>query len=99
MNKKILCDRCLGASSQFYNYAVVNPAQQVLISWLNETYLQRDGRVRQLTDLNFVWSVVVSSVSIGSIIGALLNRFIMVHMLKYFSKIVIMQHGKAVLKF
>ena len=77
----------------------MNPAQQVLISWLNETYLQRDGRVRQLTDLNFVWSVVVSSVSIGSIIGALLNRFIMVHTFKYFSKIVIMQHGKVALKF
>lgn len=35
----------LGGSAQFYSYGVVNPAQRLIMDWINQTYYDRYGRV------------------------------------------------------
>ncbi|RCN38673.1 MFS transporter, SP family, partial [Ancylostoma caninum] len=63
----------LGGSAQFYSYGIVNPAQRLLTSWINETYIDRYGGPLTLTQSNLLWSFVVSSLAIGAIIGAALT--------------------------
>ncbi|ETN84972.1 MFS transporter, SP family [Necator americanus] len=63
----------LGGSAQFYSYGIVNPAQRLLTSWINETYIERYGGPLTLTESNFLWSFVVSSIAIGAILGATLT--------------------------
>nr|CAD2181352.1 unnamed protein product [Meloidogyne enterolobii] len=65
---------CLGASTQFYSFGIINPVQELLTEWINETYIRRNGAGLDLTGMNIFWSFVVSSVAIGAIIGALLVR-------------------------
>jgi hypothetical protein len=57
-----------------HNYGVVNPAEQVLVQWLNETVWRRTRVRLRPAEMDVLWSVVVSSLSVGSIFGALLNR-------------------------
>lgn len=65
----------LGASTQFYSYGIVNPEQQLLTQWINSTYQGRNGVGLNETELNFYWSLVVSSIAIGAIAGASLTRY------------------------
>ncbi|KAI1704957.1 sugar transporter domain-containing protein [Ditylenchus destructor] len=64
----------IGGSSQFYSYDVVNPEQEILTSWINETFYERDGIGMDKSSLNIYWSVVVSSIAIGAICGALMTK-------------------------
>ncbi|KAI1712029.1 sugar transporter domain-containing protein [Ditylenchus destructor] len=64
----------LGGSTQFYSYGIVNPEQELITAWINETYAKRNGVGLSETGLNFFWSFVVSSIAIGAIFGALLTR-------------------------
>ena len=64
----------LGASTHFYSYGIVNPEQTFLSDWINETYFNKSGRPLTLTELNWIWSLMVGSISIGAIFGALLTR-------------------------
>lgn len=64
----------LGASTQFYSYGIVNPEQELLTTWINNTYINR-GHIMDKSELKLFWSFVVSSIAIGAIIGALLTRF------------------------
>lgn len=66
----------LGASTQFYNYGIVNPEQQLLTEWINNTYFERGYLLNKL-NLNFFWSFFVSSITVGAIFGALLTRFVL----------------------
>ncbi|GMT05219.1 hypothetical protein PENTCL1PPCAC_27393, partial [Pristionchus entomophagus] len=66
----------LGGSAQFYSYGVVNPAQRLIMDWINQTYIERNGAGMSVTELNLFWSFVVSSIAIGAIVGALLTRVI-----------------------
>ncbi|EPB67143.1 transporter, major facilitator family protein [Ancylostoma ceylanicum] len=66
----------LGGSAQFYSYGIVNPAQRLLTSWINETYIDRYGGPLTLTQSNLLWSFVVSSLAIGAIIGAALTGLV-----------------------
>ncbi|CAI5456740.1 unnamed protein product [Caenorhabditis angaria] len=66
----------LGGSAQFYSYGVVNPAQVIITSWINQTYTERYGTPLTLTLSNVIWSFVVSSIAIGAIVGASLTRII-----------------------
>lgn len=63
----------LGGSAQFYSYGIVNPAQRLLTSWINSTYIERYGYPLTLTELNILWSFVVSSIAVGAILGAALT--------------------------
>ncbi|KAF7632078.1 MFS domain-containing protein [Meloidogyne graminicola] len=65
---------CLGASTQFYSFGIINPVQELLTEWINQTYIRRNGSGLDLTGMNIFWSFVVSSVAIGAIVGALLVR-------------------------
>ncbi|KAI6180237.1 MFS transporter, SP family [Aphelenchoides besseyi] len=65
----------LGASTQFYNYGIVNPEQELLTEWINETYANRNHGVGlSETQLNLFWSFTVSSIAVGAIVGASLTR-------------------------
>jgi MFS family permease len=67
----------LGASTQFYSYGIVNPEQELLTAWINETYAARNlNSGLNETQLNLFWSFLVSSISVGALIGALLVRFL-----------------------
>lgn len=66
----------IGASTQFYSYGIVNPEQELLTAWINETFTKRDGRSMDEAQLNLFWSFVVSSIAIGAIVGALLTRWV-----------------------
>eukprot|EP00080_Pristionchus_pacificus_P014242 PDM74262.1 C-type lectin [Pristionchus pacificus] len=66
----------LGGSAQFYSYGVVNPAQRLIMDWINQTYYDRNGDALGVTELNLFWSFVVSSIAVGAIVGALLTRVI-----------------------
>ncbi|KAI6194694.1 MFS transporter, SP family [Aphelenchoides besseyi] len=63
----------LGASTQFYSYGIVNQEQALLLRWINTTYTNR-GLQLTSSELNFLWSFIVSSIAIGAIPGALLTR-------------------------
>ncbi|KAL3092449.1 hypothetical protein niasHS_007658 [Heterodera schachtii] len=67
---------CLGASTQFYSFGIINPEQELLTQWINMTYIRRNGGGPglNLTEMNLYWSFVVSSIAIGAIVGALLVR-------------------------
>uniref|UniRef100_A0A7E4VTN9 MFS domain-containing protein n=1 Tax=Panagrellus redivivus TaxID=6233 RepID=A0A7E4VTN9_PANRE len=69
----ILCT-ALGASFQFYTYGVINPAQEVISAWINETNFERHGRYLDETSSNLFWSVVVAIVTVGGIFGALITK-------------------------
>ncbi|KAL3088252.1 hypothetical protein niasHS_007653 [Heterodera schachtii] len=62
-----------GSSFSFYSYDVVNPAQNIVMRWLNDTYRAR-GQPKSASELDFVWSVVVSSIAVGAICGALSTK-------------------------
>lgn len=64
----------IGGSTQFYSYDIVNPEQEILTEWINQTYFQRNGSIMNLAQLSFYWSIVVSSIAIGAIFGALQTR-------------------------
>ncbi|KAI6192290.1 MFS transporter, SP family [Aphelenchoides bicaudatus] len=65
----------LGASTQFYSYGIVNPEQELLTNWINTTYASRQHSSGLTeTQLNLFWSLVVSSISIGALVGALSVR-------------------------
>ncbi|CAD5233263.1 unnamed protein product [Bursaphelenchus xylophilus] len=65
----------IGASTQFYSYGIVNPEQELIMKWINETYAVRWNTTGLTeTELNVFWSFVVSSIAIGAILGALLVR-------------------------
>ncbi|CAI4225537.1 unnamed protein product [Auanema sp. JU1783] len=66
----------LGGSAQFYSYGVVNPAQPLLTSWINQTYTERYGTPLSLTVSNLIWSFIVSSIAVGAILGASLTRVV-----------------------
>ncbi|KAI6197266.1 MFS transporter, SP family [Aphelenchoides besseyi] len=63
----------LGASTQFYSYGIVNQEQALLLRWINTTYTNRGTQLTG-SQLNFLWSFIVSSIAIGAIPGALLTR-------------------------
>lgn len=67
----------LGASTQFYSYGIVNPEQELLVNWINVTYATRnnDAGLNE-TQLNLFWSFLVSSISVGALIGALSVRWL-----------------------
>uniref|UniRef100_A0A183C9E8 MFS domain-containing protein n=1 Tax=Globodera pallida TaxID=36090 RepID=A0A183C9E8_GLOPA len=62
-----------GSSFSFYSYDVVNPAQNIVMKWLNDTYRAR-GQPKSAAQLDFIWSVVVSSIAVGAICGALSTK-------------------------
>uniref|UniRef100_A0A914H4I1 Major facilitator superfamily (MFS) profile domain-containing protein n=1 Tax=Globodera rostochiensis TaxID=31243 RepID=A0A914H4I1_GLORO len=62
-----------GSSFSFYSYDVVNPAQNIVMKWLNGTYRAR-GQPKSAAQLDFIWSVVVSSIAVGAICGALSTK-------------------------
>ncbi|KAK0390287.1 hypothetical protein QR680_019279 [Steinernema hermaphroditum] len=64
----------IGASTQFYSFGIVNPVQTIIMEWVNTTYSERYNYPLNLTQLNLLWSFVVSSIAVGAIIGALLTR-------------------------
>uniref|UniRef100_A0A1I7YPD3 MFS domain-containing protein n=1 Tax=Steinernema glaseri TaxID=37863 RepID=A0A1I7YPD3_9BILA len=64
----------IGASTQFYSFGIVNPVQTIIMEWINTTYWERYDYPLNLTQLNVLWSFVVSSIAVGAIIGALLTR-------------------------
>lgn len=63
----------IGGSAQFYTYDVINPAQTTLIKWLNQTYLSR-GELKTEAELNMIWSMIVSCIAVGAILGALSTK-------------------------
>ncbi|KHN88234.1 Solute carrier family 2, facilitated glucose transporter member 3 [Toxocara canis] len=69
----------IGASAQFYSYGIVNPTQPILTDWINSTYKERNGVPMSISQFNVFWSFVVSSVSIGAIVGSLLTRWTAEH--------------------
>lgn len=53
----------------------MNPEQELLVKWINETYSARNNNAGLTeTQLNLFWSFLVSSISIGALIGALSVR-------------------------
>uniref|UniRef100_A0A7E4ZSR0 MFS domain-containing protein n=1 Tax=Panagrellus redivivus TaxID=6233 RepID=A0A7E4ZSR0_PANRE len=64
----------LGASTQFYSYGVVNPEQELITQWINQTYYERNGVPLTQTQQNLIWSFVVSSIAVGAIFGAAVTR-------------------------
>ncbi|CAJ0943589.1 unnamed protein product, partial [Mesorhabditis belari] len=64
----------LGGSAQFYSYGIVNPCQELITQWINLTYMERSGTFVSETNLNLIWALVVGSVSLGALAGALLVR-------------------------
>uniref|UniRef100_A0A0M3IN89 MFS domain-containing protein n=1 Tax=Ascaris lumbricoides TaxID=6252 RepID=A0A0M3IN89_ASCLU len=69
----------IGASAQFYSYGIVNPTQPILTNWINATYQRRYAALMNKSQFNIFWSFVVSSVSIGAIVGSLLTRWVAEH--------------------
>lgn len=65
----------IGGSSQFYSYDIVNPEQDILTEWINKTYFNRNGSIMNRYQLDFYWSIVVSSIAMGAIFGALQTRY------------------------
>ncbi|KAI1700864.1 sugar transporter domain-containing protein [Ditylenchus destructor] len=65
----------LGASIQFYSYNVVNTSQEVVTNWINTTYFKRNGSIMSNSQLNLFWSIVVASIAVGALFGALLTQY------------------------
>ncbi|CAJ0917262.1 unnamed protein product, partial [Mesorhabditis belari] len=56
------------------SYGIVNPCQELITQWINLTYMERSGTFVSETNLNLIWALVVGSVSLGALAGALLVR-------------------------
>ncbi|KAH7729039.1 Protein F53H8.3 [Aphelenchoides avenae] len=65
---------------RFVLEGIVNPEQELLTAWINETFYQRNGKGLDDTSLNLFWSFTVSSVAVGAIVGALLTRPLAEHL-------------------
>ncbi|CAJ0571807.1 unnamed protein product, partial [Mesorhabditis spiculigera] len=55
------------------SYGIVNPSQEFLTQWINETYTDRGATLSE-EKLNFIWSIVVGSITLGALAGSLLVR-------------------------
>ncbi len=53
---------------------MVNPEQEILMNWINNSYYLRDGVGMDISKLNLFWSFAVSAIAVGAIVGSILTR-------------------------
>jgi MFS family permease len=59
-----------------YSYAIVNPVQQLMQTWINQTYIDRTNQSMSIAELDNYWSFLVSSIAIGAIVGSMLAGYL-----------------------
>lgn len=77
VNSRILaltvCSAAIGGTFQYgYNISIINAPTVYIQRFVNDTCMERWGRALDTSQLTLLWTFIVSSFSLGGLIGALL---------------------------
>ncbi|TSK14610.1 Solute carrier family 2, facilitated glucose transporter member 11 [Bagarius yarrelli] len=68
-----VCSAAIGGTLQYgYNLAIVNAPTTYIQMFINETCMQRWGTPLDSNQVVFIWTIIVSSFSLGGLFGSLL---------------------------
>ncbi|XP_034074781.1 solute carrier family 2, facilitated glucose transporter member 11-like [Gymnodraco acuticeps] len=68
-----ICSAAIGGTFQYgYNISIINAPTSYIQTFINDTYMERWGYGLESSQLTLMWTIIVSTFSLGGLIGALL---------------------------